>query len=493
MDLTSLTLTETKQLLAEKKVSAAELTAAYAERIKEVDAKVESYLFVAPHPNPLPGGEGKREVLPEGEGKNGARGEGVLAGIPFAHKDVFCTRDMPTTAASKMLDGYTSPYDATSVSKLRESGAVCLGKVNTDEFTMGSSTESSAYKKTKNPWDLTRVPGGSSGGSAAAVAADLCVFATATDTGGSIRQPASFCGVTGFKPTYGRISRYGVMPMASSLDTIGVITKSVADAAEVLQVLAGQDAHDATTGSVPVPAYAASLRTDLRGVRVGVPKEYFVAGLNPEVETAVRNGIAQLQALGAEIVEISLPHTEYAVPTYYVVASSEISANLARFDGIRFGPAGTGDNLIETYFDARTRGFGDEVKRRIMLGTFTLSAGYADAYYKKALKVRTLVQRDFTDAFQHVDVIATPVAPTTAFKLGEKTSDPLAMYLEDIFTIPASLAGVPGISVPCGFDANHLPIGLQLLAGQWEEAKLLGIAHAYQISTDWHKQKPHGF
>ena len=475
MNLTSLTLIETKQLLAEKKVSGAELTTAYMARIKEIDPKVESYLFVAPSPSSQPAPAG---------------GEGVLAGVPFAHKDVFCTRDMPTTAASKMLEGYVPPYDATSVMKLRESGAVCLGKVNTDEFTMGSSTESSAYRKTKNPWDLSRVPGGSSGGSAAAVAADLCVFATATDTGGSIRQPASFCGVTGFKPTYGRISRYGVMPMASSLDTIGVITKTVADAAEVLQLLAGQDVHDATTGDVPVPPYTAALRTDLRGVRVGVPKEYFVAGLSPDVEHATHAAIAQLQYLGAEIVEVSLPHTEYALPTYYVVASSEISTNLARFDGIRFGPAGEGKDLVETYFDARTHGFGDEVRRRIMLGTFALSAGYADAFYKKALRVRTLIKRDFDEVFQTVDVLATPVAPTTAFKIGEKVDDPLTMYLSDIFTIPASLAGIPGISVPCGFDADHLPIGLQLLAGQWEEAKLLGVAHAYQASTDWHTKKP---
>jgi aspartyl-tRNA(Asn)/glutamyl-tRNA(Gln) amidotransferase subunit A len=473
MELTSLTLIETKQLLADKKVSAAELLHAYQERIKLVDPKIESYLYIAPSPQ-----------------GSYVRGEEVLAGIPLAHKDVFCTRDMPTTAASKMLEGYTPPYDATSVAKLRAAGAVCLGKVNTDEFTMGSSTESSAYRQTKNPWDLSRVPGGSSGGSAAAVAADLCVFATATDTGGSIRQPASFCGVTGLKPTYGRISRYGVMPMASSLDTIGVITKSVADSAEVLKVLAGKDPQDATTGDREVPDYTKLLRTDLQGVKVGIPKEYFIQGLHPEVEKAVRDSIAQLEKLGAEIVEISLPHTEYAVPTYYVVASSEISANLARFDGIRFGPAGQGENLVETYFDARTKGLGDEVKRRIMLGTFTLSAGYADAYYKKALKVRTLIKQDFETAFQQVDVIATPVAPTTAFKLGEKTSDPLAMYLEDIFTIPASLAGIPGISVPCGFDSAKLPIGLQLLANQWEEAKLLGVAHAYQVSTDWHTKKP---
>lgn len=475
MHLTSLTLTDTQALLAEKKASAVEVTHAYVERIKVVDAKVESYLHV------------NENVEKAAENV----GDGTLAGLPIAHKDVFCTRGMPTTAASKMLEGYVPPYDATSVEKLSAAGCVTLGKVNTDEFTMGSSTESSAYKKTKNPWDFSRVPGGSSGGSAAAVAADLCVFATATDTGGSIRQPASFCGVTGFKPTYGRISRYGVMPMASSLDTIGVITKSVADAAEVLKVLAGKDIHDATTGDREVPNYAKFLRTDLKGVKVGVPKEYFVAGLHADVEKAIRDAIAQLEKLGAKIIEISLPHTSYAVPTYYVVASSEISANLARFDGLRYGPTVTdAPDLVSTYFENRTRGLGDEVKRRIMLGTFALSAGYADAYYKKALRVRTLIKRDFEEAFRQVDVIATPVAPTTAFRFGEKTDNPLEMYLNDIFTIPASLAGVPGISVPCGFDSQTLPIGLQLLAGQWEEAKLLGVAHAYQLATDWHTKKP---
>jgi aspartyl-tRNA(Asn)/glutamyl-tRNA(Gln) amidotransferase subunit A len=473
MEITSLNLVETKKLLAEGKASAEEVSAAYLERIKKVDPKIESYLFV-------------NKAVPRQ-----ARDEKAsLFGIPVAHKDVFITNGIPTTAASKILENYTPVFDATSVAKLNKAGVTTLGKVNTDEFTMGASTETSAYKQTKNPWDLSRVPGGSSGGSAAAVAADLCCFATATDTGGSIRQPASFCGVTGLKPTYGRISRYGVISMASSLDTIGLVTKTVEDAAIALETLAGQDVMDATTGDADVPKYSQELRTDLKGLKVGVPKEYFVEGLDADVEKIVREGIEQLKKLGAEIVEISLPHTEYAVPTYYVVASSEISANMARFDGVRYGPtAENPENLIEMYFENRTKGFGEEVKRRIMLGTFALSEGYADKFYKKALQVRTLIKRDFDEAFKNVDLIAAPTAPTTAFKLGEKVDDPIQMYLADIFTAPASLAGAPGISVPAGFS-NGLPVGLQLIANQWEESKLLAAANAFQTSTDFHTKKP---
>ncbi|MFH1546572.1 MAG: Asp-tRNA(Asn)/Glu-tRNA(Gln) amidotransferase subunit GatA [Patescibacteria group bacterium] len=479
MGITELNLVETKKLFEKKKVSPQEVVEAYLERIHEVDPKIESYLFV------------NKEAV--GEVSRQARNEKAsLFGIPIAHKDVFCTAGMPTTAASKILAGYHPPFDATSVAKLKAVGAINLGKLNTDEFTMGASTETSAFQKTRNPWDLERVPGGSSGGSAAAVAADLCVFATATDTGGSIRQPASFCGVTGLKPTYGRISRYGVISMASSLDTIGVITKTVADAAIALEILAGQDPRDATTGDAPVEKYSENLRTDLKGLKIGIPKEYFVEGLNPKVEKVIREGIAQLKKLGAEISEISLPHTEFAVPTYYVIASSEISANMARFDGVRYGPTVADEeveNLIEMYFENRTRGFGDEVKRRIMLGTFALSAGYADKFYKKALQVRTLIKKDFDDAFQKVDLIATPTAPTAAFKIGEQIDDPIQMYLADIFTAPASLAGVPGISIPAGF-AEGLPVGLQLLAPQFTESKLLATAHAFQVSTDHHLQRP---
>ncbi|MFA6458072.1 MAG: Asp-tRNA(Asn)/Glu-tRNA(Gln) amidotransferase subunit GatA [Patescibacteria group bacterium] len=473
MNITALNLVETRKLLSEKKASAEEVSAAYWQRIAALDPKIESYLFVAQ--------DQASENL-----------TGSLDGIPIAHKDVFCAASMPTTAASKILENYVPPFDATAVAKLKQAGSVILGKVNTDEFTMGASTETSAFKKTRNPWDLARVPGGSSGGSAAAVAADLCVFATATDTGGSIRQPSSFCGVTGLKPTYGRISRYGVISMASSLDTIGVITKSVADAAIALEILAGQDVRDATTSSAPVEKYSANLHTDLKGLKIGIPREYFVEGLDAGVEKVIRAAISQLKKLGAEIVEISLPHTEFAVPTYYVVASSEISANMARFDGIRYGPTIKNEdaaNLVEMYFENRTRGFGDEVKRRIMLGTFALSAGYADKFYKKALQVRTLIKKDFDAAFAGVDLIAAPVAPTTAFKLGEKIDDPVQMYLADIFTAPASLAGVPAISVPAGFSVN-LPVGLQLIAPQFAEAKLLAAAHAFQTATDFHLQKP---
>ena len=479
MDLISLTISQTKKLFEEGKASAEEVTAAYLERIKQVDPKIESYLFV------------NEKVVHEIQNPK-SKIQNPLFGIPIAHKDVFNTDGMPTTAASKILENYIPPFDATSVEKLKIAGVVNLGKTNTDEFTMGASTETSAFKKTKNPWDLERVPGGSSGGSAAAVAADLCVFATATDTGGSIRQPASFCGVTGLKPTYGRISRYGVISMASSLDTIGVISKTVEDAAIALEILAGQDSKDVTSGSAPIEKYSENLRTDLKGLKIGIPKEYFIEGLDSGVEKVVREGITQLKKLGAEIIEISLPHTEFAVPTYYVVASSEISANMARFDGIRYGPTVANsevENLVEMYFENRTRGFGDEVKRRIMLGTFALSAGYADKFYKKALQVRTLIKKDFDDAFAGIDLIAAPTAPTTAFKLGEKMDDPVQMYLADIFTAPASLAGVSAISIPAGFSEN-LPVGLQLIANQWEESKLLSAAHAFQIATGHHLEKP---
>ncbi len=472
-ELTKLNLVETRKLISEKKVAEKEVVAEYSKRIAEIDPKIESFLFVAEHPeSENPGGE--------------------LGGIPIAHKDVFDTAGMPTTAASRILENYRPPFDATAVAKLKSAGAVNLGKLNTDEFTMGASTETSAFRKTRNPWNLERVPGGSSGGSAAAVAADLCVFATATDTGGSIRQPASFCGVTGLKPTYGRISRSGVISMASSLDTIGVISKSVEDAAIALEILAGRDPLDATSGNAPVEKYSENLRTDLRNLKIGIPREYFVEGLDAGVEKVVRAGIAELKKLGAELVEISLPHTEFAVPTYYLVASSEISANMARFDGVRFGPSVANEeveNLVEMYFENRTRGFGDEVKRRIMLGTFALSAGYSEKFYKKALQVRTLIKKDFDDAFAEIDLIAAPVAPTTAFKLGEKIDDPVQMYLADIFTAPASLAGAPAISVPAGFSEN-LPVGLQLIAPQFAESKLLAAAHAFQNSTDHHLKKP---
>lgn len=471
-EFTKFNLVEIKKAFDEKKFSAYELAQAYLDRIEKLDSKIESYLFI------------NKNATSDSFEKTGD-----LAGIPVAHKDVFNTDGIPTTAASRILENYVPPFDATSVARLKKAGTINLGKLNTDEFTMGASTETSAFKKTKNPWDITRVPGGSSGGSAAAVAADLCVFATATDTGGSIRQPASFCGVTGLKPTYGRISRFGVISMASSLDTIGVITKTVADAAIILREMAGQDSHDATTSNATVPNYFTELQTDLSGVKIGIPREYFVEGLDSKVEKVIREAIKNLKKLGAKIVGVSLPHTEYAIPTYYVIASSEISANMARFDGIRYGPTHEAKNLIETYFENRTRGFGNEVKRRIMLGTFTLSAGYADKFYKKALRVRTLIKQDFDNVFREVDLLATPVAPTPAFQLDEKIDDPLKMYLSDIFTAPASLAGIPGISIPAGF-AQNLPVGIQLLAPQFEESRLLAAAHAFQVSTDFHTRKP---
>ena len=472
-ELTKLNLVETRKLISEKKVAEKEVVAEYSKRIAEIDPKIGSFLFVADNPTSENSG-------------------GKLGGIPIAHKDVFDTAGMPTTAASRILENYRPPFDATAVAKLKSAGAVNLGKLNTDEFTMGASTETSAFGKTRNPWNLERVPGGSSGGSAAAVAADLCVFATATDTGGSIRQPSSFCGVTGLKPTYGRISRSGVISMASSLDTIGVISKTVEDAAIALEILAGRDLLDATSGNASVEKYSENLRTDLRNLKIGIPREYFVEGLDAGVEKVVRAGIDELKKLGAELVEISLPHTEFAVPTYYLVASSEISANMARFDGVRFGPTVANsevENLVEMYFENRTRGFGDEVKRRIMLGTFALSAGYSEKFYKKALQVRTLIKKDFDDAFAEIDLIAAPVAPTTAFRIGEKIDDPVQMYLADIFTAPASLAGAPAISVPAGFS-EKLPVGLQLIAPQFAESKLLAAAHAFQNATDHHLQKP---
>ena len=476
MELTALNLAEAKAGLVAGNFTAAELVQAYTSRIGKLDDKLGTFLHLA-----------TESVLRQAQDDVGT---GALVGIPFAHKDLICTPDMPTTAASKILENYQPTHAATVHERLADAGAVCLGKLNLDEFALGSSTENSAYKTTKNPWDTSRVPGGTSGGSAAAVAADLCVFATGTDTGGSIRQPASFCGVTGLKVTYGRVSRYGVVAAASSLDTVGFLTKTVRDAAELLGIAAGKDPRDATTGDQPVPNYTAELRTDLKGLKVGVPKEYFIDGLNPEVEAAIRAGIEKMRELGAEIVEVSLPHTDAALAAYYIINPSEVSTNMARYDGIRFGSAGQGEDLVETYFDARTKGFGDEVKRRIMLGTFALSAGYADQFYKKAIQARTLVKQDFDNVFEEVDVLATPVAPTTAFKIGEKSNDPIEMYLADIFTIPASLAGVPGISVPAGFDSTGLPIGMQLLAGQWEEAKLLGAAHAFQMATDHHTKKP---
>jgi len=416
----------------------------------------------------------------------------ALSGVPIAVKDVLSVAGVRCTCGSKILEDYIPPYNATSVKRLLESGMVILGKTNTDEFAMGSSTENSAYGTTHNPWDMCRVPGGSSGGSAAAVAARLAPVALGTDTGGSVRQPASFCGVTGIKPTYGRVSRYGLIAFGSSLDVVGVLGHDAVDAAYIYKLIAGHDQLDSTSADRPIPDFELvdASRGSLTGLRIGVPKEYFIPGMQPEVETAVREALREFENLGAEVTPVSLPHTEHALPVYYLVAPAEASANLARYDGIRYGPRVQADKMWDIY--SRTRGdkFGSEVKRRIMLGTFALSTGYYDAYYGQAQKVRTLIKNDFDQAFKNVDLIAAPVTPTTAFPIGEHLDDPLAMYLEDALTIPASLAGVPAISFPVGFDKLGLPIGMQLMGSQFSEEILFQTTHTFQLATNWHLTKP---
>ncbi|MFQ5839485.1 MAG: Asp-tRNA(Asn)/Glu-tRNA(Gln) amidotransferase subunit GatA, partial [Candidatus Methylomirabilales bacterium] len=484
MELHQLTIHELKELLGRGEVNATEVFTATLERVTIVDARVQAFLLVTAR-------EGLAQARRHDRLREAREKTGLLGGIPLAVKDVLCTQGIPTTCASRILDGFLPPYDATVVRRLHEAGACLMGKTNMDEFAMGSSTENSAFMVTRNPWDLDRVPGGSSGGSAAAVAADEAGAALGTDTGGSIRQPAAFCGVVGLKPTYGRVSRYGLIAFASSLDQIGPMTKDVRDAALLLQVIAGHDPADSTSVEVPVPNYTAALGREVNGIRIGIPREYFIAGTDPEVEQAVRRAIGQLESLGAKAEEVSLPHTEFAVATYYLVATAEASSNLARYDGVKYGHRTSGSrDLITMYERTRREAFGAEVKRRIMLGTYALSAGYYDAYYLKALKVRSLIRRDFEEAFRRCDVIVTPTSPTAAFRLGEKTADPLTMYLSDIFTISCNLAGIPGISVPCGFTAAGLPIGLQLLGKPFEETTLLQVAYAYEQSTDWHRRKP---
>jgi aspartyl-tRNA(Asn)/glutamyl-tRNA(Gln) amidotransferase subunit A len=471
-ELNRLTITEARDLLRKREISAQELTRACLDQIKLVDPKLNAFITVC-----------AREAHEQAQAADArlAAGEApALCGIPLAIKDIYATRGVRTTCASKILETFVPPFDATVIAKLRANGAVFVGKANLDEFAMGSSTENSAFGPTRNPHNVERVAGGSSGGSAAAVAADQCLGSLGTDTGGSIREPASFCGVVGLKPTYSRVSRYGVIAYASSLDQVGPFAKTVRDAAILLRDLAGADPRDATCSARAVPDYEAALTGDIKGLRIGVPKEYFVEGIAAEVEQAVRDALKSYEAMGARLVEISLPHTSYATAAYYIVATAEASANLSRYDGIRFGLRVEGDNNIEIYNRTRARGFGAEVKRRIMLGTFVLSAGYYDAYYLKGQKVRTLIRRDFERAFESCDIIATPVAPTTAFALGEKTSDPLKMYLSDIFTISVNLAGLPGISVPCGFDAQGLPIGLQLIGQPFGEEAILRAGDAFE-------------
>jgi aspartyl-tRNA(Asn)/glutamyl-tRNA(Gln) amidotransferase subunit A len=401
-----------------------------------------------------------------------------------------CTKGIPTTCASKILHNFVPPYESTATSRLIEQGYILIGKTNMDEFAMGSSTENSGFHTTKNPWGLERIPGGSSGGSAAAVAADECIAALGSDTGGSIRQPAALCGVVGLKPTYGRVSRYGLVAFASSLDQIGPITKNVRDSAMLLNIISGHDPLDSTSAPVPLSDFTAVLGKDINGMRLGIPNEYFIEGMDKEVELSVKEAIKKLESLGAIPVEVSLPHTGFAVATYYVLATSEASSNLARYDGVKYGFRAEGRDLMDMYMNTRAQGFGAEVKRRIMLGTYALSSGYYEAYYKKAQQVRTLIKRDFEEAFRKADVIVTPTSPTPAFKIGEKTADPLQMYLSDIFTISVNLAGVPGISVPCGFTSNNLPIGLQFIGKHFDEESILKVAYAYEQSTEWHRRRP---
>jgi aspartyl-tRNA(Asn)/glutamyl-tRNA(Gln) amidotransferase subunit A len=481
-----LTISELAAKLAKREVSAREITQSCLDRIARVDGKIHAFIS-----------HDTADALAQADAADKHISSGAtfaqkpLLGIPIAIKDVLAVKNQPLNCGSKILGKFISPYDATAIEKLKSAGAIIFGRLNMDEFAMGSSTENSAFGVTKNPWDIARIPGGSSGGSAAAVAADECIASLGTDTGGSIRQPAALCGCVGLKPTYGRISRYGLVAFASSLDQIGPFTKNVSDAATLLGVLSGVDPRDSTSVSEPVPNYSAALDGKIRGLKIGLPKEYMIGGLDAEVKAAVDAAVKKFAELGAEIVEISLPHTDYAVATYYIVATAEASANLARFDGIRYGARIDGNDPAELYGKTRGAGFGAEVKRRIILGTYVLSSGYYDAYYLRAQKVRTLIRNDFLKAFETVDAIVTPTTPTAAFKIGEKSDDPLQMYLSDIFTISCNLAGICGVSIPCGFTKSpKLPIGLQLLGKPFGEETLLKIAHAYEQSTKWHQEKP---
>ena len=491
-DLTALTLLAAAAALRKGQISSVELTKACLDRIAALELHMHAFLAIT---SDLALSHAQAADKRFGAWRRGSTAAPPLAcGIPIAVKDVLALQGAPATCGSKILEGFHPPYTATSVQRLIDSGAVILGKTNTDEFAMGSSTENSAYGVTHNPWDLSRVPGGSSGGSAAAVATNMAFAALGTDTGGSVRQPASFCGVTGLKTSYGRVSRYGLIAYGSSLDTVGALARSAADLVPIFTTIAGHDPLDSTCMPEPVPDVALDAlegAAPLQGLRIGVPREYFIEGMQPAVEAAVRQAVRVLESLGASSLEISLPHTDLALPVYYIIAPAEASANLARYDGVRYGPRlGGGDELWEQYLETRGSLFGPEVKRRIMLGTYALSAGYYDAYYGQAQKVRTLIKADFDAAFREVALIACPVAPTTAFKIGQHGDDPLSMYLEDVFTLPANLAGVPGIAFPVGFDSEGLPIGMQLNAPHMGEAALLRAAHAYQGITRWHQERP---
>jgi aspartyl-tRNA(Asn)/glutamyl-tRNA(Gln) amidotransferase subunit A len=485
-DLHRLTIAQAGERLRRGEISAGDLTDAVLARIERVEPRLGSFITVT--------ADLARKQAEASDARR-KRGEslGALDGIPLAIKDMIHVRGVRSTAGSRILGDFIAPFDATVSARLRAAGAVCVGKANCDEFAMGSSTENSSFGPSRNPWDLDRVPGGSSGGSASAVAGFECQGALGTDTGGSIRQPASCCGITGLKPTYGRVSRYGVIAYASSLDQVGPMARTVEDCAALLQVIAGHDPADSTAVKHRVPDYGALMRGDLRGLRVGLPREYFSEGMQPEVERAVRAAVRELEGLGATVNEVSLPHSRFAVAAYYLIATAEASSNLARYDGVRYGMrAEDAGNLLEMYRRTRDRGFGAEVKRRIMLGTYALSAGYYDAYYLKAQKVRTLIRHDFMEVFSNHDVLVAPTAPTTAFRIGEKTADPLQMYLSDIFTISVNLAGLPGLALPCGFDDAGLPIGMQILARPFEEETALRAGHAYQGVTAWHTRVPEG-
>jgi aspartyl-tRNA(Asn)/glutamyl-tRNA(Gln) amidotransferase subunit A len=483
MELHQLTIHALQEIIRSGKTTAVEIVQSVFQRIDAVEKDVNAYIVLT-----------RETALEEAARADTAIRKGdirTLTGIPIALKDLLCTRGITTTCASRILHNFVPPYDATVVEKLRDAGAVFTGKTNMDEFAMGSSTETSGFGITRNPWDLKRIPGGSSGGSAAAVAADECIAAIGSDTGGSIRQPAALCGVVGMKPTYGRVSRYGLVAFASSLDQIGPFSKDVEDCSILMNVIAGYDPRESTSVPAEVPDYRQYLARGIDGWTVGIPKEYFIEGIDPEVMTAVRKAIAVIEGLGAKCIEISLPHTEYCLAVYYIVAPAEASSNLARYDGVKYGfRSPDGRDLLDMYKKSRSAGFGAEVKRRIMLGTYVLSAGYYDAYYKKASQVRALIKRDFDEAFKQCNVILTPTTPTPAFRIGEKTDDPLQMYLSDIFTISTNLAGIPGISVPCGFTQGGLPIGVQFLAGHFEEAKLIQIAAAYEINANLEKRRP---
>jgi len=473
MELNQLTAHELASQLVSKKIKFENISTALKQRINTIDSKVKGYAR-----------------LNNANWQSSAQPGGKLTSIPVSIKDNICTEGFNTECCSKILTGFKPPYDATVVKKLKAAGAIILPmKTNMDEFAFGSSTENSAFGPTRNPWNLDCVPGGSSGGSAAVIAADEAILALGSDTGGSIRQPASFCGVVGLKPTYGRVSRYGLIAFASSLDQIGPLTKDVEDNTLLLNVISGHDPLDSTSLDLPVPDYTKALGKDIKGLKIAIPREYFISGIDPEVKTCIEEAIKQLKQLGAVVKEVSLPHTKYAVPVYYIIATAEASSNLARFDAVQYGLRVKAANLIDTYKKTRDQGFGDEAKRRIILGTFALSHGYYDAYYSRALKVRTLIKNDFDDVFKVFDCIVAPTAPTTAFKIGEKANDPLQMYLSDIFTISANLAGIPAISIPCGFTKKELPVGLQIFAKPFGEETIFQVSYAYEQATTWHKMK----